>query len=277
MSKVFVLFLLSVHLLFAKTITIGFSAQSLTKYNQKDVRITAEIWIKEIAKELNTKVNVITYETPQEMMRDIKKDKVDYISVSGLDCVKYFDLSYLDNGFDQGFFNGIPSQFIIVVQKKSGIKNILELKNKLIGMQKHDDIIHQYLDVNLADKTNTVLNIETFTSRQRVLLKLFFGKIDAAIVTNKSFELAKQLNPQIGEKLEVLENTNLQATNFGFFRKSFDKNVKKRMTQIVKTIHKTPRGRELLSLYKTEKLSDSNLSDLKAIEELYNQALKIKK
>ena len=94
-------------------------------------------------------------------------------------------------------------------------------------------------------------------------------------MTNKTFEFAKELNPQIGKKLKVLHKTDLQATVFGFLRKSLKEETKEKMLQIAKDVHKSTKGKQLLTIYKAERIVDSKLEGLKPFDMLYKQTLKL--
>lgn len=274
-SFVLMSFFLLCSFLSADTIHVGYEASSLNALTRKDLTIASDIWLKEMAREINYETQSHVYDDPAQMVQDLADNKLDYVAASGLVFVKYFDLSKLEDGFASGFFNGEKETFVILVQKESGIKSVEDLRNKTIALQKDDTIVSFYLEERFS-KNNTSQNLllEEFPTRQRALLKLFFNNVQAAVITNKSYELAKELNPQIGEKIKILEATNIEATNFGFLRKNLNENTKKILRSVSKNVHTSERGRTLLTLYKTEIITDSKLKDLKPFEELYkkNQA-----
>ncbi|QOY54216.1 PhnD/SsuA/transferrin family substrate-binding protein [Candidatus Sulfurimonas marisnigri] len=259
-------------LLPADTLHVGSDASSVNDVNIKDMTIATDVWLKEIAKEINLDTSTTIYENPAHMAQDFADGKLDYVAAFGLVFVKYFDLSKLSDGFAQAFLNGEKETFVVVVNKESGINTLSDLEGKSISIQEYDEAAKLYIEYKIKEKLeNLTTKFETYPSRQRALLKLFFGKVKAAVSTNKSYALATELNPQIGQKLKIIEITNLQATTFGFLSKSMNENTKKLISNGAKNIHKTKRGRQLLTLYKTEMISDSKLEDLKPFQELYDK------
>jgi ABC-type phosphate/phosphonate transport system substrate-binding protein len=259
-------------------IRVGYDGSSMDALSKKDVAIASDVWLKEIAREINYETQSTVYDDSAQMAQDLVDGKLDYISAFGLVFVEHFDLSKLEDGFAAGFFNGEKETFVILVQKESGIKSLADLRDKRIAIQKNDAVAKLYIKNGLhAKEAAESFTEEALPTRQRALLKPFFGQVNAAVVTNKSYELAKELNPQIGQKLRVLEVTDLEATNFGFLRKNLDEKTKNVLRDIAKNIHKTERGKTLLTLYKTEVLSDSKLKDLQPFKELYEKTLQLKK
>jgi len=267
--KLFFLFFLFTSLQASNFIRVGYDLGSANTLSKKDMTLASDIWITEIASDIGFKAVTTAYEDPAEMAKDFMQGNLDYIASSGFIFVKYFNLSLLEDGFSQGYLNGEKETFIFLVNKKSNIKRLQDITTQQIAIQRDDKIISLYLQNRTKDEKT--LNIQGYKTRQRALLKLFFGKVEVAVSTNKSFDLAIELNPQIGKEIKVLHTTGLQATAFGFFSKSFNEESKQKLLNTTKNIHKTPKGRQLLTLYKTEIITTSKIEELKPFKELYEK------
>ena len=254
--------------LLAQDFFIGYDTSASSAVSKKDMTIASDVWLTQIASDVDLHPITKMYDDPAEMAQDVADGKLDYIAASGFTFVKYFDLSLLQDGFTQGFLNGKEEKFVFVVRKESDIKSVADISTQKIAMQEDDSVIKLYLKDKI--KKSDRVNIELFKSRQRALLKLFFGKAEVAVSTNRSFALAAELNPQIGKKLKILEVTQLQATPFGFLRKGADESMKRTLLHSVKKVHETPKGKQLLTLYKAEIIVDSKLEDLGQFQKLYN-------
>ena len=265
-------------LLHAESFRIGYDTSSLDNVSKKDFAIASDVWLNEVAKEAGMTAISTIYDDPAKMAQDMKDNKLDLVIGFGLVFVKYFDLSLFTDGFGQGFFNGQKETFVVLVQKNSGIKKIEDLKSGSIAIQQNDESAELYIeDVMYKKYKDPKVLFDKYPTRQRALLKLFFGKSTAAVITNKSFEILKELNPQISQKIEILTTINLQANSFGLLRKSLNLTIKEKLVKIALNVHKTPRGKELLALYKTEKIAISKVDDLKPFDVLYKDSLQFKK
>lgn len=275
---VFVLIFSSLLLFSDNKLNIGYYTNSFNEVSKEGLMIANNMYMNELTTDLNYTVKSYLYEDFNKMAKDINANKLDYITASGLDFVMYFDMSKLTNGFRQGYLDGSKEVFIILVLKDSTINKVSELYGKKIAIQKNDTIAKLYVENKILEKHNK-LNVifDLYPTKQRALLKLFFGKVDAAIITNKSFELITELNPQIGKKVKVIETTNITAKNFGFLHKSLSEKSRILINEQVRSLHKTTRGKQILNIFKTDSIVESKLEDLQIINEIYKKNIELKK
>lgn len=267
MLKTFVFILVINSFLFSNTFKIGYMPNSTGEYSNKEIELSITFLLNNILKDLNLEVVTKIYKDIDNLKKDLSNNKIDYLSGTGLSFVKYLDLSLLDNGFSKGYKDNRKNRYLILVRKNSNIKKLSELKNRVVGLKQYEEIMEIYLDMNLKGKTN----LRFFDSHRKSLLKLYFGEIDAAVYTEEFYEIEKELNPQIGKKIEVLALTDLNANVFGFLRESMDEKLKKAVRKKAKNLHLTQKGQSLLELFKTEVLTESKFDDLKPFEEIYNK------
>jgi len=245
---------------------VAYMTNSMSNYSKKDLKIAMNIWLKDISKEAGYDANMFFYDDPNDAVIDLQKNKIDYISAFPLVFVKYFDLSLLGDAFSGGPKNMQNNIFVILSNTK--IKKFKDLKNPKIGIQINDEIMHMYIKLKL---NNNNLNIKEYSKRSKIVLDLFFNKIDLAIVPLRNFLLAKELNPQISRKVKILEKTNINATNFSFYRKSLNKSIQKDIYEEAKKIYSSKKGKQMMLIYKADKIIKTKLDDLKPVKELYDK------
>jgi ABC-type phosphate/phosphonate transport system substrate-binding protein len=279
MNKIVLILVFSSLLLFSDNkLNIGYYKNSFHGMSKEGVMIANNVYMNELVNDINHTSKSKIYDDINEVVNDINTNELDYIVTSGLDFVMYFDLNKLIDGFMQGYEDGSKEVFIIIVLENSTMKNVSDLYKKKISVQKNDLITKLYVENKILEKYKKLdVNFELYPTKQRALLKLFFGKVDAAIITNKSFELISELNPQIGKKVRVLEVTNIEAKNFGFFNKSLNEESRTLINKQVKSLHETTRGKQILNIFKTDSIVESKLVDLKIIDEIYKNNMRLKK
>jgi len=203
------------------------------------------------------------------------KVKIDFAITYGLEFVKYFDKSNLVDGFSGGTKNPTDENLIIVVHKDSTKEYLQSLKKPIIAI-KRNDISELYIKyMLLKDNTNKEIRFINTKKSNRALLKLFFKEADAAVVTQKTFNFANELNPQIGKKLKVIEHSNVPASSFGFFRKGFNEELRKKVLALGFAINDSTRGRQILTIFRNDRIVESKLNDITPIEELYKNYNKL--
>jgi phosphonate transport system substrate-binding protein len=102
---------------------------------------------------------------------------------------------------------------------------------------------------------------------QACILPLFFGSVDACVVDEISLNLAKEMNPQVG-KLKVLARSGpliegliaMPAQQFPYLKELLDSML---------SLHQTPRGRQLLTVFRTDRLVPVQPGDLDSARDLW--------
>jgi ABC-type phosphate/phosphonate transport system substrate-binding protein len=253
-----------------KRFNVAYMADSMTNYSKKDLKIAMNVWLQELAKKAGYTSQMFFYDDPKKIVADLKAGKIDYISAFPLVYVKYFDLNLLSDGFSGGLQNREDNLFVVLVRNDSKIRSWDDIRkiDPRVGIQKHDEIMHLYSKYKTK---NIDLPIEDYSKRSRAILDLFFNKLDVVIVPHISFILATELNPQLAKKIKILEVTKINATNLGFLRRSLDEKIKHDVYLQAERIYATPKGRQMMMIYKADKLIRTKLSDLKPVEEFYKK------
>lgn len=277
MRPFFIILFISM-LLQGEELRIGYDNSSLSNYSKKDMKIATELWMTEFIQDIGYTVTSTFYDDPELMAADLNQGKLDYVTAFGLVFVKYFDLENLSDGFSGGSKNIEDSNFITLVSQNSANKDWKDLHKASIILQENDKEAELYVQDALL-RANGKVDIELIPirSRQRAVIQLFFGKADAAVVTLNTFKLAKELNPQIGKKLRIMENSGITSSGLGFFRKGLDPKAKKLMIESALRLDSDVRGRQMLALFQTESIIETKLEDLQPIKKLYERYMRLSK
>ena len=277
--KLIVSLVLFYNVSFAKEfLNVGYDLSNTTMLSKKDMKVATDILLKNILGNLDIKSNFKYYNSPLEIQKDINSSNLDYITVSPLRVVKYLDLDSLEKAFGQGSNNMKEYNLILISRSELNIDNDKELANKKILINTKNELHALYINyIFLKNIGNQKAKLHYSRSYQRSILDLFFKKADVAIVTQKSYDIAIELNPQIAKKVSILKKTNISDVQLGFFRKSLNEKIKESMRTTAASLNSTVEGKQLLSLYKTEKIVETDLNLLKPIRELVNKFNKLKK
>lgn len=264
--------------LYAAHLNVGYGNSALTQYSKKDTMISMNLWVSEIIKNGNHTSSFKFYDDIEKMADDFHSNKLDFVVSYGLDFVKYFDKSYLTTGVSGGSIDREIENLVLVTQKDTNLSKLKSLKNPIIALKKGEElamVYAKYLSLK-GNYRNKISFLET-TKRSSTLLKVFFNKADLAITTQKAFDFAKELNPQIGKKLKVLRKTDLSASSFGFFHKKLDPEMKEFAFNTSLNLNKYERGKQILTLFKAETVNKIEVDDLLPIEKFYKEYLNLKK
>ena len=250
---------------YLKTYKFGYINSSMSNYSPVDLKVTMDLWMKEVTKNIGN-VEMIFYNDPKKAANDINNGKLDFISAFPIIFIKYFDMSKLENGFTGKYKNPDDNKFVILVKK--GIEN-KKLKNLKIGIQKNDTIMHIYAK-NYYKKPKII----KYTNRSRIVLDVFFSKVDIGIVPYRTYKLSKELNPNISKKVKLLKKTDFVSNAFGFYRKGISKKDKEFIFNTGVELFSSVKGKQMMDIYKIETLVKTKISDLKNADKLYKSYIK---
>jgi len=248
----------------------GLINQSMDIYSKKDLNISMGIWLHEVTKDIGD-IHMQLYNKPKKAAEDLANGKIDYVSAFAITFVKYFDTSNLQDGFTGRFSDFNKSRFVILTKKKFDVQSVKDLHHVKVGIQRNDEIMHMYTKLYIDYS-----KIIDYKHRSRVLLELFFSKLDVAIVPLNTFELSCDLNPQIKQKIKIVKMTKYTSNILGFYRKDFPKKEMDSIYEQGLKVFSTPKGKQMMNLYKIETLVHTELSELDNARELYAKYKKIK-
>jgi len=263
-------------------LNIAYHLPSMKNIDAKDIKISLGFWAKELTQQTAMKMTSYFYKDIKKLKKDFDDKKIDIVAASPLILIQNFDLSTLKDGFKSVAKNEeSQNRLLLIVQKDAKINSLKDLKYKKIA-RLNSDLEELYLNTQLqkdfhkdADqffKKNIVVK-----KYSKAILKLFFKKADVALVTESAFNLASEMNPQIKKRLKILKKENIQLMSSSYFRKGVDKAKIQKFKKQAFKIHETQRGEQILTVFKSDRLVESTMEELKAVKKIYQEYLALKK
>lgn len=257
---------------YADVFRFGFDVEQFGRYNKKDTSLAVAIWLEEIASGSGYIIKAIPYEDVESLAQDFKQKRLDFVTTSALKFVKFFDKAMLEDGFSGGDSDSASHRLVLVVGADRDETQWRWLSEaNVLGVQA-SDLSHLYLDILLLEhKLPDEVTWIPADNYQQALLRLFFAKADAAIVTQKAFDLAVEMNPQMRQRLKVFDTSTLNDLTPSYFRKGTDPQMLKDVTENAFAIAKTVRGKQLLEVFRTDSLIKVSVDRLLPIEKAYKR------
>ena len=161
------------------------------------------------------------------------------------------------------YTNGnIGYKYLLLVNKDDNITDIRQLKNESINILARETQKAPFLWVEKLLRENGLKDYKKFFKSvsvdykaTNVVLPVFFGKINACIVTESSYNLLCELNPSIKSKLKVLQSTdNILLGMVCLNKNKKDKSSYSLLKEIFPTLQENEYGKQLLYLFSADKL-----------------------
>jgi len=253
-----------------KTYRFGYINSSMSNYSPKDLKITMDLWMQEVTKNLGN-VEMVFYSNPNQAAKDLQVGYIDFLSAFPIVFVKYFNRSEFSDGFTGKYKNPEDNRFILVVKRGVTQEHLQSIQNVKVGIQRNDEIMDMFSNIYFKHP-----KIVKYDNRSRVILELFFSKLDVAIVPLRTYSLAKELNPQVAKRTKILLKTDFVSNALGYYRKGISQEDKDYIYKTGVELFNTTKGQQMMDIYKIETLVHTQVSDLDNASKLYEEYKKQK-
>ncbi len=268
-----------------KPIYVGFSISLFNDVDIRDATAAIKMWGNELLKDMNTQYTPESniYESNTEIVEALNSRKIDLIALPVTDYLEICNKTEVEPTLTT-MVNGKPGyEFIIVVRKDKNYKKLEDLKNTKINIpsKTSGNIVNIWLTVFLNEKgknfDNFFAEVKETEKPSKSLLPVFFNQVDASVISAESFNTMLELNPQLKNELTIIEKSPILLGGIMCLNKSIDTQLKKSLFDVGFKLDKTVSGKQILNLFKAEKLVRFEEIHLKNILELTEKYAKINK
>ena len=264
---------------------MGYLKADLSYFKYKDTQIAFRVWMDEFAKNQHEKLIIKYYDTPKNILSDYKKGKLRSCS---LNTIYYLKNMQLYDSLTKEFWtiqkgNKIASRLVLLVRKNSGIKNIKDLKGKVISRQNDNILGKIFLEKEIMSsvRSNVKGYIDHYILTKKdstSLLKTFFGKSDACIVPEYTLRIVSELNPAVEKRLLVLKKSKyIYFPALMLLYKNISPSMMKKFEKSVLLLNNSEKGKNIKALFKMKNFAPIPAIYIKNIKEFYVEYLKLKK
>ncbi len=255
-------------------LNLGFYLPGIRDVPQADVRVTMQVWAEEVARGYNLKARAVMYEDMGALRRDANLGRIEMIIAPSMEMAETFAPEELAQGF-AGLRRNAPEGLVLIAAQASGIRTLADMRGKRVARLVNDRISEVYLEtlcvretgVHCADLFSVVEEKRDIQSVHRV----FFGKVDAALVRISTLHTASEMNPQVGARVRILKEWQTVALNAAFLSARASPAYRDRVAQAFMSATKQPRGRQLMELFRTDYMDRFDKQDLQPFWQLYRE------
>lgn len=250
---------------------VAFSANMFTDVNENDVRAAMKVWIASMSREINIPVDqdMIIFNSAEEFAATGDLEHIDGISLT---VPEYPALArrYPCDRFVAGVRNGLyTEEYLLLIRRSSGVQRLEQLREGRLAVVRGSrmGMGQIWLDTLLGDQgqrrvTDFFRRIDWSRKADQVVLPLFFGKVDACLVTRTSFDILCELNPQLRQQLMPLAvSPPLVPAGFAY-SSTRSSTFSAHVVEATKRLADTPAGRQLLLLTQCEEVEAYPISCL---------------
>jgi hypothetical protein len=245
---------------------LGFYLPAIRDANLADMKVSLGIWVTEIGKPLGLIVTTTTYSDIAAMRQALDRAEMNFFSGPGMELAEVFTPEEIRSGYARRN-KGVDEGIALLVSKTSGIKRFADLRDKRLSRLSNDRLSDIFLEVQCMKAAGMAcrdfLHMKEEKRDIQSVYNVFFGRADAALVSLATLRTANELNPQVGQHLQVLLDWKAKALMFGIMTQHTQDSYRTLVLNSVTEVMKTPRGRQILELFKTDYLEPVDADALK--------------
>lgn len=245
---------------------IGFYTPAIRDASKADLRASLGIWTEEVGKPFGVRILSFMYDDIVAMRGAVDRREIHFINAPGMELAELFGPGEIHRGYARRL-HGIDEGLVLVVNKTSAIQDFADLGGKRVSRLSADRLSDYWLDVQClksgAQECREYLQLHEEKRDIQSVYSVFFGRADAALVRLSTLRTAIDLNPQVGQRLKVLTEWKAKAIYFGMMTRHTEERYRGLILNSAQEALKTPRGQQLLELFKTDYLEAVDADALK--------------
>ena len=212
-------------------------------------------------------VMVSFYEDVGSLRQAFELGEINAVSADAMTLARNFNMADLAEGYSVAMPAGW--NMLLMAGRESGIQSVGDLLGKRIAVLDDDPASTIYLETICLRQygrqcVKVFSEIQRLPTNNQAVMRLFFGKADAALVYRYGYDLSRDMNPQLSQKIgPSVAELPLTGMYYAFFSNKVDPALRARAVKLIPTLHTYPRGRQLLDLFKMDHLEVASPQELK--------------
>jgi ABC-type phosphate/phosphonate transport system substrate-binding protein len=256
---------------------IGIASSLFVDINEADAKAFLKVWTETMAKKMDieTDPTPVILDGSVALEHALQSGQVDSATMT---TVEFLAMS---TNMQSGplllpVINGRSTEeYLLLVRGDGPIKKIGELRGRDLVWLEHPRacLASIWLDTLLAQgglgPPDQFFGKMTPTKKaSQTMLPVFFRQADVCLTTRNFFQMAAELNPQVGQQLRVLASSPEVVHYVYCFRPDYLVAYKKEVLATISTMHQTPSGQQMQTVFKVDKLEEQSLDCLDSAREL---------
>jgi hypothetical protein len=255
-------------------ISIGFYQPVIRDVPRKDVELSLRFWVEELGRPSNIAFKPVRmYANLPDMKRDLADGHINFVVATSMGLAQHFNIEDLADAFSG--YKAKNDDLLLLVRGDAGIRSPADLVGKRIALLEGDELTDVYLPTllmkaGLRGDLSQFSHVAREASTNQQVYKLFFDKVDAALVYRNTYEIALALNPQIGQRLQSLDAFAFKTRSpyIALFSTSVSPAQRQMMLEACLKLGDSVRGRQVLQIYHAEAFERTRVLDLVPYQEL---------
>ncbi|SHJ94034.1 ABC transporter, phosphonate, substrate-binding protein [Malonomonas rubra DSM 5091] len=244
-------------------IRLGFTINVFSKSDRNDASSALKAWASAVTRErsIHDQVTINVFDSVEEVQQRFAAKELDGATVNADEMLKIHPLPefvYLP------IVNNKPEVQYIILVNKNGATSLDKVRSGKVAFFEGQrmSLGRMWFDGLLIEEGIHNLEIVPEEKVSNAIFKVFFRQADAAIVTAEAFNLAVELNPQLGKDLLILKQSEPLIPGIFVFRSTWTGRSADVMDEALSQLHTTPGGQQVLTVFQSSRMEKLSVETL---------------
>lgn len=206
----------------------GVSVETLYNSSITDTEIVFRKAMNALLEEIDESFSAKIYLDGELLVRDFKEGKLDVLVIDSLSFLELDDIVPQDRRFLIQIGPSLKQRFLILAGNKNKEAAFSSLRGGRVSIGGGRKVAKRFLDVTLLQHGLPVSEVffsevDNAKTINTAIIDLYFGKIDVAVVPQFGYELALELNPELGRSIKILATSDSMINEVVGVRPGFPK------------------------------------------------------
>jgi ABC-type phosphate/phosphonate transport system substrate-binding protein len=243
---------------------VGYPRYAFSDVDIKDAQAALEIWTKQLVKETSYPVasTVTIYTDEDSLLLALQNNKVNLAALSTTGYLKIKDSPSVQPLFVPSGKGQVGDEFCLLVNRQSGITSAPQLKNGKVLVYPRctlDSVQTLWLINYLKDQRLPVMKeffqcFKITETPSQAILPVFFRQADACFTPRRVFETVAEMNPQVGNQIQILAQSPPLLRGLLVIRSDMDGRLKESVKTTLAEMNANPQGKQILTLLRYDRL-----------------------
>lgn len=263
-------------------LNVGFPHRAFAGINRNDVETALKACLVTFGRErgYDTVLQCDVFDTTSAFEAAIRKGALHMQIIPTWEYVTMDIQEFTDPYFVPLDQASVQKEYLLLTKRDSGIATLADLRSQTITLLESANVYSSRPWVETILLRNRLGRPEDFFGRVTVaskpslaVLPVFFGQQQACVVNRSAFEVIKDLNPQIGQRLRILTSSKpILGAVFCLKKAGWESATQKEDTiQALADLHTTPAGQQMLTLFKLQKFLPFKAEYLENVRQLKSE------
>ena len=239
-----------------------FANSLIQNVNRNDILAAFKLWVETVGRNRGflLEAEPESFDRLEEVEKRLRERTLDLVILPTTDYLQLAANGPLQPVFSPARSQKIPfDDYVLVTRRDRNFPDLPALRGKSVAFYQYGgNQARRWMEVALGESglgsVNDFFGAKSdFTKASAVVLPVFFGKLDAAVVNRSSLDTMKEMNPQLAAQLEVLTNSCRLPESVICLHQDYTE-VRADVLAGLAELHTEPRGQQILLVFKIAKL-----------------------